>query len=94
VSQALLLEFLELREKLAEARAARDRDTARVLAARVQEREQAALQRLTVGFERLASATPDERETLTTALLEALGELRYVRRFLDEVRAVEEDAES
>ncbi|MCU0654067.1 MAG: Fe-S protein assembly co-chaperone HscB [Polyangiaceae bacterium] len=90
-SQALLLDFMELREQLAETRASRDVAAARLLAAEVQGREGAVLRRLSEGFTRLAEASPAERGPLAASLLEGVGELRYVRRFLDEVRAIEED---
>lgn len=89
-SQALLMDFMDLREQLAEARGQRDRAAAGRLAEEVQTREAAVLQRLSAGFARLDEAGPS-REPLVASLLEALGELRYVRRFLDEVRAIEEE---
>gem|GEM_PF-894 len=87
-SQALLIDFMELREQLAEARERRERAVIGALADAVKSREEAALARLREGFARLTDGDPQGQGP---ALLSALGELRYVRRFLDEVRAIEED---
>lgn len=89
VSQALLMDFLELREELAEARA--DAAAVRRLEATVREREAGATTRLREALDRLAAPTDP---ALVAPALEALGELRYVRRFLDEVRAIDEEREN
>jgi molecular chaperone HscB len=80
-SPALLMEFMEAREDLGAAVAARDEARVRALAAGMKAREEAVLDRLTAAF-----ADPARRD----AVLALLGELRYVRRFLDEVAAFEE----
>lgn len=93
-SQALLMEFLEAREELAEA--ARARQLARVTrlgdSMRVRQREVEA--RLAAAFDAAGAGSsgdaPPDRDKLTLAV-PMLGELRYVRRFLDEVAAIEED---
>lgn len=79
-SPALLMEMMEAREELAEA--TRSKDASRVVglgdAMRARERG------LTASIARAFAS--DERD----AVLPLLGELRYVRRFLDEVAAFEE----
>jgi molecular chaperone HscB len=85
-SPALLMEMMDAREELGEA--ARAKDAARVakLGAAMRTREAAVLGALGRAFDdglgdpqKMAQALP------------ALGELRYVRRFLDEVSAIEEE---
>ena len=83
-SPALLMEVLELREELADARASRDRAKVAALAAAVREREAGVLASLSAGFRGEAEAS---------SVRALVAELRYVRRFLDEVRAIEEDLE-
>jgi molecular chaperone HscB len=78
-----LMEMMEAREALAEARAARDPARVRTLAAAVQQKREKALAGLSRAF---ASADP------APTALPLLGELRYYRRFLDEVGAIEDDA--
>lgn len=89
-SQALLMEFLELREELAEARAGRDLAAVGRLDAQVKSREQAVIERARAGFAALAAGGAG-RDAHVAALLDALGEWRYIRRFFDEVRAIEEE---
>jgi molecular chaperone HscB len=79
----LLMEVLERREALGDAKRKRDLDTVRRLAGEVRERERAALGGIVHGF---GQSPPD------LALVEKwLGELRYHRRFLDEVSAIEDE---
>lgn len=80
-SPALLMDVLEQREALAEARAARLAPQVERLAESMTARETLVLERLGAAF-----AAPDP-----AAVLAALGELRYVRRFLDEVGATLDD---
>ncbi|RYE94761.1 MAG: Fe-S protein assembly co-chaperone HscB [Myxococcales bacterium] len=89
-SQAMLMDFLELREELADAR--HDEAAVRRLEATVREREAAASARLAAALDRLVGG--HDRAALAAPALDALGELRYVRRFLDEVRAIDEERES
>jgi molecular chaperone HscB len=83
-SQALLMEVMDQREALAEAKAAHDiarvHNLSREIEARAKDTEGA----LSQGFAR----GPDG------ALVEKLGELRFYRRFLDEVSAIEDDLAS
>ncbi len=84
-SQALLMEFMELREELSEAKAAGDARQIEALLGRVKLREAAVLGALGEGFPGLLAAAPGpEAAARGEALLALLGELRYVRRFVDE----------
>ena len=85
-SAALLMDVLEQREELAEAKRKRDRARVGELAALVGGREASVLSRLAAAFADLA-LSGDARDTA----LSLLGELKYLRRFLDEVRAIEEE---
>jgi len=76
-----LMEMMEQREALSEARAKGDKNAAARLGDAIREREQGVMRRLARGFDSPASAE---------ALLPLLGELRYYRRFLDEVSAIED----
>ena len=83
---ALLMEVMELREALSESKhggdaAARERLTAGVCA---QQREATSALRSALG--RLAAGDPSAREEAARAL----SRLRYYRRFLDEVSAIED----
>lgn len=84
----LLMEVMELRESLGDARADRDIARARKLSAEVRTREQNARAALKSALDSLANSN-------TPALLakaEAdLSRLRYYRRFQDEVDALEEE---
>ena len=80
-----LMEMLEQREALSEARVARDLGSVRGLAASVQTRAKDAELWLS---ERFAQGDVVQGGA---ALLAKLGELRYYRRFLDEVNAIEDE---
>jgi molecular chaperone HscB len=80
---AFLMEMLELREELAEARAKKDLARVGKLKTQIEERRMKAQTKLTSGF-----TSGGELK----ALVPLLGELRFYRRFLDEVEAIEEDA--
>lgn len=88
-SSALLMTMMEEREALAEARAANDLGRVRQLAARIALRARDVEERLTAAF---SGASRRDRAALE-ALLPLLGEMRFYRRFLDEVAAIEEEAE-
>jgi molecular chaperone HscB len=83
---ALLMEMMDVREELSDA--ARAKDLARVgkLAAGMRSREEETLRRLGTAF---AGAGTDPAKN--AEILPVLGELRYIRRFLDEVNAIEEE---
>ena len=84
--QAFLMEVLEAREDLSDA--AKRRDGARVarLGEAMRARERAALSSLGAALDG-AGDVPQK----VKAALPLLGELRYLRRYLDEVGAIEED---
>lgn len=83
VAPALLMEVMELREGLAEARAASDHDLVASLAAAVRGRREAALRAVASVF---AQRSPD-----LEAIARDLVAVRYYDRFLDEV-AVHDEA--
>lgn len=83
----LLLEMLELRESLAAAKAARDLGKVERLAAPVRDREERALRAID---ERFQGALDGTRLDLG-ALDGDIAELRYLRRFLDEVSLIEDE---
>jgi molecular chaperone HscB len=84
-SPALLMDMMEQRELLAEARAARDASRVNELADAIDARARAAEQALADGFAAAAGA----KEKLE-ALVPRLGELRFYRGFLEEVSAFED----
>lgn len=86
-SPALLMDVMELREELASAKGKRDVDAVRRLATGVRARNDRVLAAL-------ASALSGDSPGPADAALALLGELRYLRRFLDEVRVIEEDLEA
>ena len=83
-SPALLMEMMEVRESLDEARQKKDLDRVGVLGDEMRGRETAIMQRLSQAF-----SDADDSEQLQAAL-PILGELRYVRRFFEELEAIEE----
>lgn len=83
----LLLEMLELRESLAAAKAARDLGKVERLAAPVRDREERVLRAID---ERFQGALDGTRLDLG-ALDGDIAELRYLRRFLDEVSLIEDE---
>lgn len=87
-SPAFLMDVMERREALAEARKARDLAKLRRLVDEVRELESSAMSRLSEGFSLLESDA-----TKASELVSLLGELRYYRRFFDEVSAIEEELE-
>jgi molecular chaperone HscB len=85
-SPALLMEMMEVREELAEARKKGDFDRIGKLADGMRAREKELLLQLERGFA-AASGDPDKLK----ALHPDLGALRYVRRFFDEIEAIEDE---
>ncbi len=83
---ALLMEMMEAREELAEARRAKDLARVGKLAAAMRDRQEKVERRVGAALD--AGARDPQ---ILGAARAALGELRYVRRFLDEVRAIEEE---
>jgi molecular chaperone HscB len=85
-SPDLLMEVMESREALAEAVQTKDPAAVRRLGEEMQARMDATLLALGKGFDEAGA----DRVKLG-ALLPKMGELRYIRRFLDEVSAFEEE---
>ena len=81
-SQAFLMDMLEQREALEEAKAARDMARVQAMAADIEARAAEVERALAEGFARGADL----------GLLAKLGELRFYRRFLEEVSAIEDEA--
>jgi molecular chaperone HscB len=79
---AFLMDVMERREALAEARSAKDAPKLERLAGEVRAMQERALAKLRAGF----AAGGD-----VGALVPVVGELRYYRRFLDEVGTIEEE---
>ena len=82
-SGAFLMDVLEQREALAEARAKKDMGAVRRIGDAMRARKAQAEKKLSDGF-----ASDADKATL----LPLLGELRFYRRFLEEVDAIEEEA--
>jgi molecular chaperone HscB len=81
-----LMVMMEEREALSDARAAKDAARVRKLAEKISGQEQGVWGRLVTGFR----AHGEKGEDLAK-LVPLLGELRYYRRFLDEVSAIEDE---
>jgi molecular chaperone HscB len=84
-SPEFLMDMMEQREALAEARATRDLDRVRAIGATMEARARAVTEKLTQAF---TSDPPD------LSALPLLGELRFYARFRDEILAIEEEAEA
>jgi molecular chaperone HscB len=76
-----LMEMLEQREALSDAKRARDLAAVRAMAAAIEARAQEATRSISEGFASGEGAT----------LVAKVGELRFYRRFLDEVSAIEDE---
>jgi molecular chaperone HscB len=90
-----LMKIMELREALSEARNSNDMHAVRTLASDVTDREQSAFAELTALIDdRLLERSPapavDSRATLEKAR-QITSEMRYLRRFIDEVSAIEDE---
>ena len=84
---AFLMEVLEEREALADARAAKDLTKVRAVGEKMAARAKDIEQKLAAGFGSAADTAA------IAALVPLLGELRFYKRFLDEVSAIEEENE-
>ncbi len=82
-SMEFLMEVMERREELADARSAKDAAAVRRLAADIEARAAGVERALGTGFANGGDVN---------ALLPLLGELRYCRRFLEEVSVIEDEA--
>lgn len=90
---AFLMEVLEEREALADARGAKDLAKVRKIGAAMEKRAQETEAKLAAGFASLAQNGPLPDRAAVEKLVPLLGELRFFKRFLDEVRAIEEENE-
>jgi molecular chaperone HscB len=83
---SFLMDMLEQREALSEARVARDLASVRRMAASIEERARGVEKELAEGFARARSDGND-----MSGLAAKVGELKYYRRFLEEVSAIEDE---
>lgn len=89
----LLMEMMEQREALEEARSSKDRAQLDAIGRSMAEREQVVLGRLNEAFAPLLAGSPsaETREAQLSSARQLLAELRYVRRFAEEIAAFEDD---
>ena len=90
-----LMEVMELREGLAEAKASKDLGRVEKLRGRVESMEDATRARMAEAFSQLGDPVPASGQPAAASLqpiVREFGRLRYYRRFLDEVSAIEEEA--
>ncbi|MDI1448096.1 Fe-S protein assembly co-chaperone HscB [Polyangium sp. 6x1] len=85
-SPDLLMEMMERREELGDARRRKDLVAVRALTEAIRVREREVLASMGRQF-----AVSDPDSTKLAVVLPELGELRYLRRFLDEASAIEEE---
>ena len=83
---SLLMEMMDAREELSDAARAKDLGRVGKLAEGMRARKEETLARLGAGF--ASAGTSPEKHA---EILPVLGELRYIRRFLDEVSAIEDE---
>lgn len=86
----LLMEMMEAREELSEATRKKDLSLIERLEQAMKEREKKTLAALGRALDGALSAPEETRATEAKKHLSLLGELRYLRRFLDEAAAVQE----
>lgn len=89
VPQGLLMEMMEAREELSEASRAKDAARIRALGGQMEARRDQLLARLGQTIDAAQGDASRSRSALPL-----LSELRYIRRFLDEVSALEEEIAS
>jgi molecular chaperone HscB len=82
---AFLMEMMEERENLGEARASGDTGRVRASGQRIEARSKRALDALSAGF-----SQANQDPSVLGGLVARLGELRFYRRFLDEVKEVDD----
>jgi len=83
---AFLMDMLEQRESLSEAKAAKDLASVHRMAAAIEERARGVEKHLSEGFARARADAND-----LAGLAAKVGELKYYRRFLEEVSAIEDE---
>jgi molecular chaperone HscB len=81
---AFLMDMLEQREALSEAKQSKDLEAVRRLAAAIEERARDVERTLTEGFARCEA-------TSLVGIVAKVGELKFYRRFLEEVSAIEDE---
>lgn len=86
-SSAFLMDMMDQREALAAAKESKDEAAVSRLAAEIERRKEGVEQSLAEGF----SAAGGDREKLASVVTK-LGELRFYKRFLEEVSAIEEES--
>jgi molecular chaperone HscB len=86
-SPEFLMDMREQREALAEAKAAKDLEAVRKMAAGIEKRAKEVERELAAAF----AGSSDNGPTELKALTGKVGELKYYRRFLDEVSAIEDE---
>jgi molecular chaperone HscB len=90
-SPAFLMAVLEEREALADARAAKDLAKVRAVGETMTRRADATQKKLADGFATIGSGSVTPDRAAVEKLVPLLGELRFYKRFLDEVAAIEEE---
>jgi molecular chaperone HscB len=85
--QAFLMDMMEMREALSDARDSKDLASVRALAKDAEARESAAKEAISAIFK---SGTAQIDKSVLIQTLPKLGELRFYRRMLDDVSAIEE----
>lgn len=88
-----LMEVLELREELAEAKHARDHATLRRLEDIMLDRQEAALATVAARFAALEAASPQGADDILAEIKRAVILLRYIRRYLEEFEDVFDEEE-
>jgi molecular chaperone HscB len=89
----LLMEMMEQREALEEARRAKDSTRLQAIGRAMAAREQEVLAKLAAAFAPLLAGSPaaEDRDAQLVLARQLLAELRYVRRFAEEIAAFEDD---
>ena len=91
--QALLMEMMDLREELSDARQKRDPEAVIRVSGRVRQRQAKLTERMAADFRQALdrqSTSPAERAA-PDDLLRQLAELRYYRKFLEDAAVVEDE---
>lgn len=86
---AFLMEVMELREELSEARSKKNANVVEALASRIEAERDGVLAKVSKAFGALVAGDSSE----VSQLAPLLGRLRYYRRFLDEVADIRDELE-
>lgn len=87
----LLMEVMELREQLAQARTQGALEQVEKLAATVRDRRDKLLSQIARAFDLPPGGSDEESAAVVTTLRAQLGELKYLERFVDEVGRIQDD---